>query len=400
MIQVHFPKLYLFAFCSCLFTGISSEYDYVQKRVAHQSVSSMDSACSFSCNQKVRDFFCKSISINFQTTILVVQSRVDYDRHFSHINAIVHVHTEHCRDSLLNSSLSSKDLNHRSIQPYTFQSARNLYATAFLTLTDNTGSIDVTGFQRVNIGFSVCIYKLRANGTNFLCYQCAKDLGRINGTSWMVLDGILIKKGSTCSVTKYKTICGCAVVVRGRESLIVHSSCSAGCNDNCFCSCNGVIAGFHVKKNSTCSLSFFIFQKFYSGSKFYYRNAKVQNLVTDSTHDFRSGIILCSMHSLSGGSTTVRGDHGSIVFFVELNAKIIQPFNCIRSFHYKSLYQLWLCSKMSAAEAVQIMLYRRIVFFVSCLDSAFCHHGVGITDTKLGHDHYVGTCIVCFDGTG
>ena len=259
----------------------------------------MDSACSFSCNQKIRDFFCKSISINFQTTILVVQSRVDYDRHFSHINAIVHVHTEHCRDSLLNSSLSSKDLNHRSIQPYTFQSARNLYSTAFLTLTDNTGSIDVTGFQRVNIGFSVCIYKLRANGTNFLCYQCAKDLGRINGTSWMVLDGILIKKGSTCSVTKYKTICGCAVVVRGRESLIVHSSCSAGCNDNCFCSCNGVIAGFHIKKNSTCSLSFFIFQKFYSGSKFYYRNAKVQNLVTDSTHDFRSGIILCSMHSLS-----------------------------------------------------------------------------------------------------
>ena len=43
--------------------------------------------------------------------------------------------------------------------------------------------------------------------------------------------------------------------------------------DNCFCSCNGVIAGFHIKKNSTCSLSFFIFQKLHSGSKFYYRNA-------------------------------------------------------------------------------------------------------------------------------
>ena len=41
---------------------------------------------------------------------------------------------------------------------------------------------------------------------------------------------------------------------------------------------------------------------------------------------------------------------------------------------------------MSAAEAVQIMLYRRIVFFVSCLDSTFCHHGVGITDTKFSHD--------------
>ena len=176
MIQIHFSKLYLFAFCSSLFTGISSKYDYVQKRVAHQSVSSVDSACSFSCNQKVLDFFCKSVSINFQTTVLVVKSRIDHDRHFSHINAVVHVHTEHCRDSLLNSSLASKDLDHRSIQPYTFQSARNLYATAFLTLTDNTGSIDITGFQRVNIGFSVCIYKLCANGTNLLCYQRAKNL--------------------------------------------------------------------------------------------------------------------------------------------------------------------------------------------------------------------------------
>ena len=93
------------------------------------------------------------------------------------------------------------------------------------------------------------------------------------------------------------------------------------------------------------------------------------------------------------------GDHGSIVFFVELNAKIIQPFNCIRSFHYKSLYQLWFCSKMSAAEAVQIMLYRRIILFVCSLDTALCHHCVGITNTKLCNDHNVCTCIVCFNGT-
>ena len=38
------------------------------------------------------------------------------------------------------------------------------------------GSIYVTGFKRMNISFSVCIYKLCANGTNLLSYQCTKDL--------------------------------------------------------------------------------------------------------------------------------------------------------------------------------------------------------------------------------
>ena len=106
------------------------------------------------------------------------------------------------------------------------------------------------------------------------------------------------------------------------------------------------------------------------------------------------------MHSLSGSSAAVCGNHGSVFSFVELNAKVVQPFDRVRGFHYQSLYQLWLCSKVSAAEAVQVMLYRGVVFFVCCLDSAFCHHGVGVTDTKLGNDHNVCACIVCFDGTG
>ena len=50
MVEVHFTKLYVLAFCSCFFTGISSKYDYIQKRVTHQSVSSVDSTCGFSCN--------------------------------------------------------------------------------------------------------------------------------------------------------------------------------------------------------------------------------------------------------------------------------------------------------------------------------------------------------------
>ena len=106
------------------------------------------------------------------------------------------------------------------------------------------------------------------------------------------------------------------------------------------------------------------------------------------------------MHSLSGSSTAVCCDHCSVFCLIKLNAKVVQPFDRIRSFHYKSFYQFRFCSKMSAAEAIQIMLYRRIVLFVSCLDTTFSHHCIGITDTKLCNDHNVSTCIMCFDCTG
>ena len=176
VIQVHGAQFYVFAFCSCFLTCVSTEYDNIQKGVTHQSVSSVDSACSFSGNQKVRDFFCESVSCDFQTTVLIMQCRVDQDRNFSHIDTVVHVHTEHSRDSLLNGAFTTKDLDHRSIQPYTFCSSRNIYATAFFTLTDNTGCIDITRLQRMDISFTVCINQLCTNGTNFFSYQCTKDL--------------------------------------------------------------------------------------------------------------------------------------------------------------------------------------------------------------------------------
>ena len=93
-------------------------------------------------------------------------------------------------------------------------------------------------------------------------------------------------------------------------------------------------------------------------------------------------------------------DHGSVFFFIKFNAKIIQPFDGIRSFHYKSLYQLRLCSKMSAAKAVQIMLYRGIIFFIGSLNAAFCHHRVRITDAQLCHDHDLRTCVVRLNSRG
>ena len=94
------------------------------------------------------------------------------------------------------------------------------------------------------------------------------------------------------------------------------------------------------------------------------------------------------------------GYHSSVFFFIKFHAKFIEPFDCIRSFHDKSFYKLWLCSKMSAAKTIQIMLYRRIIFFICCLDSSFRHHCIGITNTKFCNDHDICTCIVGFNGTG
>ena len=113
-----------------------------------------------------------------------------------------------------------------------------------------------------------------------------------------------------------------------------------------------------------------------------------------------------SMHAVSDamtellGTTAMCGDHGSVFCFIKLNTKVVEPFDRIRCFHYQSFYKLRFCGKMSSSKAVQIMLYRGIIFFICCLDPTFCHHGVGITDTELCNDHYVSTCVVSLDGTG
>ena len=52
---------------------------------------------------------------------------------------------------------------------------------------------------------------------------------------------------------------------------------------------------------------------------------------------------------------------------------------------------------MSAAKCIEIMLYRRVIFFVRCLDTAFRHHCVGIADAKLCHNHDIRSRLMCLD---
>ena len=66
----------------------------------------MDTACCLTCNEEVRDI-CEAVAVDLNTTVLVVECRIDQDRNLSHINAVVHIHTEHSRDSLLDSALTA-----------------------------------------------------------------------------------------------------------------------------------------------------------------------------------------------------------------------------------------------------------------------------------------------------
>ena len=180
----------------------------------------------------------------------------------------------------------------------------------------------------------------------------------------------------------------------------MHSSRAACCDHNRLCSGNRIISCLHIEKDRACCLAFLIFDDLYRRSKFYHRDLKVQYLVAECTHDLCSGVVLTCMHSLSGGTAAVGRYHPSVCVLVKHNAQFVQPFDRVRRFHYKAFYQFRLCSKMSASECVQIMLYRRIIFLICRLDTAFGHHRIRIANTEFCHDHYICACIVRFDGTG
>ena len=92
------------------------------------------------------------------------------------------------------------------------------------------------------------------------------------------------------------------------------------------------------------------------------------------------------------------GDHPSIFVFVKHNSQVIQPLDRIRRLHHQFAQQFRPGRKMSAAKGVQVVLYRRVVFLIRRLDSAFRHHGVGIPDPQLGHDHHVRSGLMGLDG--
>ena len=94
------------------------------------------------------------------------------------------------------------------------------------------------------------------------------------------------------------------------------------------------------------------------------------------------------------------GNHPAVLVLIKHNTQIVEPLDSVRRFHNQTTQQFRSGRKMSAAEGVQIMLLGRIVFLIRSLDSALCHHSVGVADTKLCHHHHIGACLMCLDSRG
>ena len=177
------------------------------------------------------------------------------------------------------------------------------------------------------------VYQLGTYGTYLLCYQSTKQLSRVSNAGRMVLNGILVQQVCSCTVSQNQTICGCAVVIGGREALVMQTSCAAGCNDHNFCSRDQILICLHILKNRTCYLALLIFDQLNRGSKIYNRNAAIDDFIAQYTHDLCTRVIGTGMHSLSGSTAAVGGYHGAIRVLIEHNTQIVQPLNGFRCFH-------------------------------------------------------------------
>ena len=93
------------------------------------------------------------------------------------------------------------------------------------------------------------------------------------------------------------------------------------------------------------------------------------------------------------------GNHRTVRCLIKFYARIVEPMNGLRCIANQLRQQLPLCGIVTAAECVHKVNGRRIVGLVSSLDTALCHHGVGIADPQLGDDHSLCACIVRFNGS-
>ena len=239
--------------CSAL-SCVASEDDDIKKRVAHQTVASMDTAGALAGDKKVVDG-SSALGIDLDAAVLIVLGRIYRDRYLSHIDAILQEHSQHSRDSCFDGTLSSKFLDHRGIQPDRIAERCGDTFVSALALTDDTSCGYVAGLKRMKICDTILVDQLCAEGTDLLGYQSALDLRREGSSGRMILDGILVQQRSTCSVSKDQSVCGRSIVVGSREVLIMKPSCAAGSKDDNLCTSYQIVACLHVQKNSACNLS-------------------------------------------------------------------------------------------------------------------------------------------------
>ena len=102
--------------------------------------------------------------------------------------------------------------DHRSVKPNRVLNVV-LNAAAFANFADNARSVHVASLKRVDVNLAVLVDELGSQRADFFGYELSKDLGRVSGSSRVVLQAVLVKKLGSGAVGDYKAVGRGAVVV-------------------------------------------------------------------------------------------------------------------------------------------------------------------------------------------
>ena len=123
--------------------------------------------------------------------------------------------------------------------------------------------------------FAVAIDQLCAQRTNLFGHKRAENLLRICSAGGVILQSIGIQKLCADAVTEHKPVSRRAVMVGGREALIMHSARAASCNNHGFGACNQKLLCFHIHKHRACGIAVFIKNKLDSRGEVHNGNTAV-----------------------------------------------------------------------------------------------------------------------------
>ena len=171
----------------------------------------------------------------------------------------------------------------------------------------------------------------------------------------MILQRIGIKQLRAGTVAEHKTVRRRTVMVGCRKSLIMQSAGAARRKNDGFRLGNKKLFRFHIHEHGTGAFAVLIENQLDCRRKIHDRNAAIEHLVAQGTHDLGAGIVLCGVHSLAGGSAAVRRNHRAVRRLVELHAELVEPLNGLRRFAHQLIEKLRLRGEMSAAESVEIV---------------------------------------------
>ena len=247
-----------------LSTRNTAKDDDIQQAVAHQTVSTVNTANSFTGNKQSRQLgLC--ILVNKNTAILVMQRRIDQNRFLAQVNAKLSIHAQHTRNAFGNSAFAMQHFNQRRIEPQRYTIERLHTLAAGSTLADDGRSCHITSFQRMHKDFAFAVYELRTNRAHLFGNQRTINLRRISNTRRMILNCIRINQRCTGTISHNKAVGSSTIMVRSREALIMQASCTTGCHDYAFCAYNLVLLRIKIPQHRTGSFALFVQQQLNCG---------------------------------------------------------------------------------------------------------------------------------------